>query len=104
MSRNRLDELPERRETASTAGASTKRNGGGLKPIEINPEKNRRVAGWIGYLLMFAAVAGVLVAVFARFTASVAWAVTLVTFMIGYMVLMGWLAARNPEQGRRGRR
>jgi hypothetical protein len=62
----------------------------------------RRWVGFVAYLLFFAAVAGVLVLLFVRFTASLRLAVGLVLFLISYMLLMGWWASRNIE-GRDGR-
>jgi hypothetical protein len=39
----------------------------------------------------------VLVWLFARFTSSLALAVGVVLFLVGYMLLMGWWASRNLE-------
>ena len=57
--------------------------------------------GWWGFtawLLCYLAVAGVLVALFVRFTASLAWAVGLVGFMLAYMTIMARWTGRNAER------
>lgn len=53
--------------------------------------------GFTAWLLGYLAVAGVLVAVFVRFTASVGWAVGLVGFMLVYMTVMARWTSRNVE-------
>jgi uncharacterized membrane protein YhhN len=65
--------------------------------LEIDTGKGRRVAGWLSYVLLFMGVGAILVYVFMQFTGSVKLAVGVVTFMIGYMVIMGWVATRNSE-------
>jgi hypothetical protein len=57
----------------------------------------KRMRGLIAYLLLFVGVGGLLVFLFMRFTGSLYLAIVLVTFMMTYMVVMGWLAARRPE-------
>jgi hypothetical protein len=66
--------------------------------IEIQTGAKRRIWGWVGFLLLFLAIAGLLVVIFIQFTASVALAVALVLFMIAYMAIMGWLASRKIER------
>ena len=66
--------------------------------LDIPLGRNRKWAGFIGFVLIFAAVAGVLVWVFARFTSSLPLAVLLVTFLVSYMLLMGWWTSRNIER------
>jgi hypothetical protein len=45
--------------------------------------------GWTAWALVYLAAAGALVALFIRFTASAAWAIGLVVFMLGYMTIVG---------------
>ena len=44
---------------------------------------------WTAWALVYLGVAGALVALFIRFTASAAWAIGLVLFMLGYMTIVG---------------
>jgi Flp pilus assembly protein TadB len=70
------------------------------KMLEIDASRPRRWIGTTAYVLFFFIVAAVLFVVFLRFTASLALAWGLVVFMVGYMLLMGWLAARNHDRRR----
>jgi FtsH-binding integral membrane protein len=63
--------------------------------LEIDTGRRRRITGLIAYLLFFATVAGLLVFVFLQFTPSVMLAVGLVSFMVLYMSVMGWVTSRN---------
>ena len=63
--------------------------------LEIDTGRSRRWMGAISYVAFFLAVAGTLLYVFIQFTASVFWAITLVLFMISYMLIMGRWAARD---------
>ena len=66
------------------------------EPIQIGDgHGTRRLAGLIGYLLFFVAVAAVLVVLFLRFTGSLRFAIALVGFMISYMAVAGWIAGRK---------
>lgn len=65
--------------------------GGGIKIA--NGE--RRWVGAAAYAMMFAGVAALIVLLMRRFTGSLWWAIGLVTFMVSYMLVMGWLASRN---------
>jgi len=71
------------------------------KILEIDTGRSRRWLGTTTYILFFIGVAAVLFVVLFQFTASLALAWGLVVFMVGYMLLMGWLAARNQDQRRR---
>jgi hypothetical protein len=50
------------------------------------------------WLLCYFGVAAALVVVFVRFTASVAWAIGLVVFMLGYMTIMARWASGNADR------
>jgi hypothetical protein len=67
------------------------------KYLNIELGRGKRWAGVIGFVLLFVAVSIVLVWMFAWFTSSVALAVGVVMFLVGYMLLMGWWASRNLE-------
>lgn len=66
--------------------------------LEIDTGSGRRWWGKIAYVLFFITVAGLLLALFIRFTNSIGWAVALVAFMLGYMLIMGRLAGKNLER------
>jgi len=66
-----------------------------LEELRIDTGWHRRWLGIAGYVLFFAFVAALLVYLFFQFTDSLKLAFVLVVFMITYMVLMGWLAARK---------
>lgn len=55
----------------------------------------RRWAGAVAYAVILAGVAALIVMLMRRFTGSLWWAIGLVTFMVSYMLVMGWLASRN---------
>jgi hypothetical protein len=63
--------------------------------LEIDTGQRRRWMGAMAYALFFLIVAGLLLYVFIQFTASVGWAVTLVLFMVSYMLIMGRWAAKD---------
>ena len=72
-------------------------NGQTQRELEIGGSgRGKRIRGLIGYLLLIAAVAGLLVFLFVRFTGSMRLAVVLVAFMMAYMLVMGYLASRRP--------
>lgn len=62
------------------------------------PSTFRRIAGWIGYVVVFATVAGLLTMMFMQF--SVPWRVALaiVLFMVGYMCLTAWWSTRSEDR------
>jgi len=60
--------------------------------------RRSRIIGGISYVLLFAAVCAVLVALFVRFTGNMRLAILLVLFMVSYMVLMGWWASRSASR------
>ena len=51
----------------------------------------------IAYAMIFLLVAGLFVFLFIQFTSSWRLALILVAFLVGYMLLMGYLAGRNVE-------
>jgi hypothetical protein len=57
--------------------------------MHIGGPRGRRVWEIIRWMLALAAIGAVLVALFVRFGSTTLWAVGLVGFMLGYMVLMG---------------
>ena len=65
------------------------------RPRFIEIGGKRRWPGLISYALVFLAVAAVFGWLLARFTNSPALAIALVTFMCGYMLVMGYLASRH---------
>ena len=71
-----------------------------------DPQQEKRWIGIVTYMVFFALVAGVIVVLMRRFTGSLWLAIALVTFMVSYMLVMGWLASRNlsgSDGGRAGR-
>jgi len=58
-------------------------------------DKRKRLLGLVAFVIFFLAVGTVLVLVFIFFTNSWTLAIMLVGFMMLYMTLMGWLAARK---------
>lgn len=103
MSRGETDETTtpvapttfDRRSHASTNGHHPV-----LREIELDFGRGRRWAMRIGWLVLFALVGSVLVYLFAKLTNSLRLALAVVTFMVGYMVLMGWLASGKLERRR----
>ena len=74
-------------------------NGQHHRELEIGDSgRSKRIRGLIGYLLLFVAVAGLLVYLFIQFTGSMKLAVVLVAFMLTYMIVMGWLASRRADE------
>ncbi len=73
-------------------------NGQHPRELEIGGSgQGKRLRGLIGYLILVLAVASLLVYLFVRFTGSMRLAVVLVAFMMTYMIVMGWLASRRPD-------
>ncbi len=68
-----------------------------MKVMEIHTSVGRRVASLVGFLLLVLLLAGVLVWLFLQFTGSWRLAFALVTFMLLYMAVMGYLASRRPQ-------
>jgi hypothetical protein len=60
--------------------------------IEIDTGRKKRFQGLLLYLLLFLAVSAALFYLLIQFSGSVALAVGLVGFMVGYMVLMSYWA------------
>jgi hypothetical protein len=65
--------------------------------LDIQLGRGKRWAGLVGYVVLFVSVSAVLVWMFTWFTSSLALAVGVVLFLVGYMLLMGWWAGRNLE-------
>lgn len=68
-----------------------------------DPQQDKRWIGFVTYMVFFALVAGVIVVLMRRFTGSLWLAIVLVTFMVSYMLVMGWLTSRNLSASDRGR-
>ncbi len=66
--------------------------------MEIDISGKRRWMGLMAYMLFFLLVAGLLVLLFVKFTASMGMALLLVGFMVAYMGVMGYAASRNIER------
>lgn len=58
-------------------------------------DKRKRLLGFIAFAIFFLAVGATLVLIFIFFTSSWTLAIMLVGFMMLYMILMGWVAARK---------
>ncbi len=67
------------------------------RELNIDLSRSQRLRSWIGYVALIVLIAAVFVFLFNRFTGSFWLAIGLVTFMLGYMILMGWLASRKIE-------
>jgi hypothetical protein len=67
----------------------------GIEYFEIDTSRKKRWMGQLFFVLFFAAAAVVLVALFARFTGSMRYALALVAFMLTYMLIMGYLAGKS---------
>lgn len=68
--------------------------------LEIDTGRKRRWIGWMLYLLAFAGLAALLVWFFVMLNTTLALAIAVVTFMVGYMVTMGYFASRTHDEGR----
>lgn len=80
---------------------------GAVQYLEIDTGYWRRYLGWLAYGLFFLAVAAVLAVIFVRVSGSWRIAICVVGFMIGYMLLMGYVTGkgmRGDEDGPRLRR
>jgi hypothetical protein len=66
--------------------------------LEIDTAKKRRWTGWIAYILLYLAVAALLIIILVKLWTPVALAVGLVAFIVGYMAFMGYLASRNIDR------
>ena len=69
----------------------------------VDPQQEKRWIGFATYAVFFALVAGVIIVLMRRFTGSLWLAIGLVTFMVSYMLVMGWLTSRNLSGSDRGR-
>lgn len=68
--------------------------------VEIEIGAKRKWIGWTMYVLAFAALAALLVWMFVLLNTTLALAIAVVLFMVGYMVIMGILASRGHDQSR----
>jgi hypothetical protein len=71
-----------------------------MTELEIDISRKRRWIGWTLYILIFAGLAALLVWFFVMLNTTLALAIAVVTFMIGYMVTMGYFASRTHDEGR----
>lgn len=71
-----------------------------LAELEIDISRKRRWVGWTLYILIFAGLAALLVWFFVMLNTTLALAIAVVTFMVGYMVIMGYCASRTHDEGR----
>ena len=69
-------------------------------PVEltIDTSRRRRWIGWTLYILAFVSLSALLVWFFIMLNTTVALAITVVTFMVGYMLLMGYLAGKSHDE------
>ena len=65
--------------------------------LEIGPGRPRW-RGLFAWLVFYAALAVALVVLFVRFTASIAWAVALVGFILAYVTIVGRLAGGDADR------
>jgi hypothetical protein len=75
--------------------ASSSPTAAGIEYIEIDTSRRKRWMGQLFFVLFFAVAAVILVALFARFTGSMRYALALVAFMLTYMLIMGYLAGKT---------
>lgn len=71
-----------------------------FEPMEIGLNRGRRIMGFVGWLVLLLVVAAALTWLFVQFTASLRLALLLVIFMVGYMLIMGWIAQGKLDQRR----
>lgn len=70
--------------------------------LEIDTGRWRRWIGWVAYVLAFFAVALVFTLIFVRVSGSWRIAIGVVSFMILYMVVMGYVTSRGLRGDRDG--
>ncbi len=75
-------------------------DGGDFPVLEIDTSRKRRWIGWSLYVLIFLGLASLLVWFFVMLNTTLALAIAVVTFMVGYMVLMGYFAGKTHDEGR----
>ncbi len=75
---------------------------GDFSPIEleIDTSRKRRWMNTVLYVLAFVAVAALLVWFFVMLNTTLALAIAVVTFMVGYMVIMGYVAGKGHDERR----
>lgn len=67
--------------------------------MEITAAGQRgRWRGFLGWLIFYLVIAGLLIAFFVQFTTSAIWAVGLVGFMLAYMAVMGRWAGGDADR------
>jgi F-type H+-transporting ATPase subunit a len=85
--------MPSKLQFAGESAYGFVRNGVAIEIL--GGHYGRKWAGFLLWAFFYLLVAGVLVAVFLRFTSSTMWAVAVVGFMLAYMTLMGWWTSRS---------
>lgn len=68
--------------------------------VEIEIGRTRKWVGRALYVLAFAALSSLLVWMFVMLNTTFALAVSVVVFMVAYMLVMGMLASRGHDQSR----
>ncbi len=68
--------------------------------LEIDISRRRRWIGWTLYVLAFLGLAALLVWFFVMLNTTLALAIAVVTFMVLYMIIMGYFASRTHDEGR----
>ncbi|HMO25640.1 MAG TPA: hypothetical protein PKB10_05175 [Tepidisphaeraceae bacterium] len=64
-----------------------------MRQIEIALDRKRRLAGLIWWTILFLLVASAFAWLFMRFTNSLRVALVVTAFIVGYMLLMGWIVS-----------
>lgn len=68
--------------------------------LEIDTGRRRRWVNWVLYVLVFALLSGVLVWFFVMLNTALALAIAVVVFMVGSMVIMGYVAGKGYDERR----
>lgn len=68
--------------------------------LEIDTGRRRRWVNWVLYVLVFALLSGLLVWFFVMLNTALALAIAVVVFMVGYMVIMGYVAGKGYDERR----
>jgi hypothetical protein len=68
--------------------------------LEIDTGRGRRWVGRTAYVLLLLGLAALLVWFFVMLNTTLALAIAVVTFMIGYMITMGYFAGRTHDERR----
>lgn len=68
--------------------------------LEIDTSRKRRWMNWVLYVLAFLALSALLVWFFVMLNTTLALAIAVVTFMVVYMVVMGYVAGKGQDERR----